>query len=377
MKVLLGTCLGMTAGGVRSHLDSLRHALTLNDIHSELVCADNVSVLWKFEAALRALGSVDRARVELTKMRTGNAGEKARKAISQQNFDLLHTHDVHLANWATRLPIPTVLTVHGPASREALMLKKGTPAYLRYLRKVERQAYESARSIIAVDDGQKEIIVSDYQICPRKVTVIQNAVDTDFFMPIRCKSVGHPFLFVPRRLVPKNGVQVAVKAFRLIADMDVELWIGGDGPERPYLEKLVGELDLTSKVRFLGVVDRNEIVRLMNSCRGVIIPSTPVKGVIEATSIAALEGMSMAKPVFASNVGGLGDIVRNDDTGFLVEAGDDMALGNLLRKALMDEERLRTVGKKAREHVVRNHSLKVWIEQVLGVYRDALQPQGT
>lgn len=374
MRVLIGTALGMGAGGVRSHIESLRHALFTKGIHTELVYPDSVTTWWKGIAALRALGSVDRARVELTKIRTNNVGKKARKAISEGNFDLIHTHDILLANWAAKLSIPVVLTVHGPLSREAVMLNKGTPAYFSYLKEMEQRAYRFARAIIAVDTGQKEIIISDYHVPPEKVSVIHNAVDTDLFAPQPPQEGGHkPFLFVPRRLVPKNGVHVAVEAFHFIEDLEVELWIAGDGSERLYLEKLVAELNLTSKVRFLGSVDRNDIVNLMNASIGIIVPSVPVEGVVEATSIAALEGMSMGKPVFASNIGGLAEIIKNNETGFLFEAGDAKALGMLLRHALIDTEWSRDIGRKAREYVIANHNLEVWIQQVIGVYRDALR----
>lgn len=254
------------------------------------------------------------------------------------------------------------------------MLNKGTPAYFSYLKEMEQRAYRFARAIIAVDTGQKEIIISDYHVPPEKVSVIHNAVDTDLFAPQPPQEEGHkPFLFVPRRLVPKNGVHVAVEAFHFIEDLEVELWIAGDGSERLYLEKLVAELNLTSKVRFLGSVDRNDIVNLMNASIGIIVPSVPVEGVVEATSIAALEGMSMGKPVFASNIGGLAEIIKNNETGFLFEAGDAKALGMLLRHALIDTEWSRDIGRKAREYVIVNHNLEVWIQQVIGVYRDALR----
>ncbi|MGI6605102.1 MAG: hypothetical protein ACOX2S_08755 [bacterium] len=79
MRVLIGTALGMGAGGVRSHIESLRHALFTKGIHTELVYPDSVTTWWKGIAALRALGSVDRARVELTKIRTNNVGKKRGK----------------------------------------------------------------------------------------------------------------------------------------------------------------------------------------------------------------------------------------------------------------------------------------------------------
>lgn len=370
MKVLIGTALGMGAGGVRTHIESLKHALSSKGIYTELVYPDCVKSWWKIAAALRALGSIDRARVELTKIRTNNVWMKVQDAIKREKFDLIHTHDVLLASWVElKLQMPVVLTVHGPLSREAIMLGKGSPTYLDYLKEIEQQAYRSVNAIIAVDSGQKDIIVSDYNIPPEKICVIHNAVDTDMFAPRSIKKTDEtPFFLVPRRLVPKNGVRVAIEAFQFLRDTKVELWIAGDGPERAGLEKLVAENNLREKVRFLGSVDKKDMVFLMNASIGIIIPSVPVEGVIEATSIAALEGMSVGKPVFASNIGGLAEIIRDGDTGLLFEAGNYKALGILLRRALIDKESMESIGRNARQYVVNNYSLEVWVQKILRVY---------
>lgn len=124
---------------------------------------------------------------------------------------------------------------------------------------------------------------------------------------------------------------------------------------------------------FLGAVERAEILRLMNECLGIIIPSVPFCGVVEATSIAALEGMSVGKPVFASNIGGLAELIEEGLTGFLFPAGDAEALAALLRLAVQDGKKCEAVGKSAREYVLKNHSLEVWVEKVMEVYRHTLQ----
>lgn len=111
-------------------------------------------------------------------------------------------------------------------------------------------------------------------------------------------------------MVPKNGVHIAIEAMKYVKAR-VQLWIAGDGEERKNLERLVSTLGLEEKVKFLGFVDSKEMVSLMNQTRGIIIPSIPVSGVIEASSISALEGMSVGKPIIASNIGGLQEIIKD------------------------------------------------------------------
>lgn len=373
MKILIGTTFDMkAAGGLQSHIFFLKQALTAQQIDSELIFPNNSTYWRKIITTLFFLGNIDRARIEFTKIKTNNLRKLIEKITSKQSIDLIHTHDVVLAESISNLTIPVVLTVHGPITKEALMSNNNAPIYLNYLRGIEQQAYHRAQAIIAVDTGQKEIMVSDYNVPPEKISVIYNAVDTSLFAPHYHKKTKQYFL-VPRRLVPKNGVSVAIKALRCIEDIKTELWIAGDGPEHVTLKRLAEGLNLTSRVRFLGSVNRQNMVRLINESIGVIIPSVPVSGVIEATSIAALEGMSMAKPVFASNIGGLIEIIKNGETGILFKAGDANALGAALCYALKNKESIENIGKKARDYVIANHSLEVWIKQILGVYQSVLR----
>lgn len=375
MKSLVGTSFNMGVGGVQTHIEFLKNTLSAKGIYVELVYSDVIPSWRKMAVVLRSMGNIDRARAELTKIRTNNAWKKMEGAIKKEKFDLIHAHDVLLANCAVlNSQIPVVLTVHGPLSKEIIMAGNGSPAYLKYLQNIEKQAYECVSSIISVDSGQKEIIVQDYHILPEKIDVIYNAVDTDMFAPkFSDKTDAPPFFLVPRRLVAKNGVNIAIKAFRSFIGSDAELWIAGDGPERKNLNKLVKDLNLSKHVRFLGSMDRETMVSLMNSSIGIIIPSVPVAGVIEATSLAALEGMSVAKPVFASNIGGLAEIIKHNETGFLFESGDDKALAILLDMAINNNDIIKNIGINARQYVVSNHSLGTWAQKIIEVYKSMIK----
>jgi glycosyltransferase involved in cell wall biosynthesis len=116
----------------------------------------------------------------------------------------------------------------------------------------------------------------------------------------------------------------------------------------------------------------------MSGALGIIVPSVPVEGVVEATSIAALEGMSTGKPVFASAIGGLAEIIRHGETGYLFPAGDSAALAALLEEALTDgRERMGEVGCRARAYVLEHHSLAVWFARVATVYREVVGDAGS
>lgn len=377
MRVLMGTNWSLTqAGGVPSHLGMLTRGLTARGIQNAVVNPDDrfQTPLWKAYALLVAGGSSDGGRVKIARMRPNDIRRQAGRLIARDRYDLVHAHDALFGRVALEFGLPVVMTIHGPLSKEVLMFAgKANPQHVEFLRQSEHLAYAGAKALIAVDTGQGEIARAEFGVPATKVRVIPNAVDTTLFAPHSEESGGAPFFLVPRRLVKKNGVSVAIEALSRLKGEHVELWVAGEGPERARLADLARRRGLAGQVRFLGSVDQAAMARLVSQSLGVIVPSIPVDGVVEATSIAALEGMAAAKPVFASNLGGLSEVIQHGETGLLFEAGDHQALGTLLLEALTgDRERLVQVGRKARSHVERYHGVEAWTGEIIKVYEDVL-----
>lgn len=378
MKVLITTNWTMRAvGGVPSHIADLTWALAQAGYAYGFVNPDERfhSPFWKGAALLKGRG-VDAGRVVLTRLRLANLKVKLYRLLAQERFDLIHAHDAFAAVAAVDLGLPVVLTVHGPLSKEIRMLMGNrSPLYLRLARECERAAYARSGRIIAVDSGQRDIIVNEYGVNSDQVRVIPNAVNTELFLPCQAQPAAVRYFLVPRRLVRKNGVEVAVRAMAYLEDPDVELWIVGEGPEEPRLRFLTRKLGIEKRVRFLGSVrDRRRMAHMMSQAQGVIVPSIPVEGVVEATSIAALEAMSCGVPVFASCIGGLVEIIKDLETGFLFEAGSFESLAALLNESLRADraEATRRVGRAARAHIQERYSLPGWLERVLAVYQEAV-----
>lgn len=382
MNIILGTHWTLReVGGVQSHLNNLSRIMTKKGYRYVLVYPSDrfLSKWWKVYYALKHLGNTDRGRIDLALRRMADTRLKLEYFLRKDNFHLIHAHDVFFMYASTQLlqeksyTKPKVLTVHGPLWHEVRMLMGDrSPRFAAFVREVEEKAYAAADAIIAVDSNLRRTLVEEYGVPYAKVWVIHNGVDTDWFTPGNGYKTPNPSFLVPRRLVPKNGVPVAVEAFRQIAQPGAELWIAGDGPQRPIIEGLIQRYKLQGRVRLLGSVGAEVVRELMRKAWGVIIPSVPTEGVIEATSIAALEAMSVAKPVFASAIGGLKEIIQHGETGFLFPAGDADALASLLEGAIKQPETLSQIGEKARTYVLQHHSLPIWFEHIQAVYKEVL-----
>lgn len=198
------------------------------------------------------------------------------------------------------------------------------------------------------------------------VEVVVNGVETETFKPTPSSAPipsGRKRLIVPRRLVPKNGVEFLVRAMPLIvAQADVDAILIGDGPERTKLEALATDLGVGEHVQFLGMRPHEEMPGLLSSGDLAVFPS-----LMEATSVGALESMACGLPVAASEVGGLPEIV-DDSVGGLFPAGDPEALARQVL-ALLANPGLSERGTAARERVVKRWSNDRLVERHLELYR--------
>jgi glycosyltransferase involved in cell wall biosynthesis len=129
------------------------------------------------------------------------------------------------------------------------------------------------------------------------------------------------------RLTEVKGVDVLLRA--MSCETSARLVIAGDGNQRSCLEALACELALDAT--FLGQVDARERNRLLAECEAVVIPSRVLScGRTEGAPVVCLEAMAAGRPVIASRVGGLAEIIVDGQNGLLFEAGDESALGKKL-----------------------------------------------
>ena len=331
-------------GGLSTHFQLLEDTLVQNGAASGAVTGNDLDhgLAQRLRLGISRLAGADIARAEILDATLQRLSAKVEHRLLRGDApDLIHCHDplasvaAHLAVGHTAISIPVIQTVHGPWSREALM-GGAVPcgAQVSYIRRLEECAFATTAHLIAVDRGQAEILATDFQVPPERITVVPNGIDTVTTaalseMPPQVV-VREPYFVVPRRLVKKNGVEVAIGAIGRLPSPTV-LAVAGGGPLQPQLERTAAALGVLPRVRFFGNVSPAVLMPLMRGALGVVIPSVPVNGVVEATSLAALEGMACGTPILVSDIGGLREIVCRAAVGFLFPAGDHAALASTMR----------------------------------------------
>ena len=159
-----------------------------------------------------------------------------------------------------------------------------------------------------------------------------------------------PSILAAGRLTEAKGFDVLVKAMPVVrrARPDVSLVVAGNGPCHEHLADLAHTLGVDGCVRFTGWVPSAEIVDLIDQATVVAVPSRWD----EPFGLVALEAMQMARPVVASQVGGLPELVTHERTGRLVPPGDADALAEALRVVLSDRETASAMGRQG-QHAAR------------------------
>lgn len=198
-------------------------------------------------------------------------------------------------------------------------------------------------------------------------TVIYAGVETGASPPEQARSTGPLKLGVLARLVPLKNVAGLINAAAQLAKMGVEvqLEIAGSGPSELSLQRLVTSLGVADIVHFLGW--RMDVDWLISSWDVLVIPSLE-----EGLPLSALEAMAAARPVVASRVGGLAELVIDGVTGILVPPGDTESLVRCIAELAQDRQRLALMGDEGWKRVHSLFSAARMAQQTTQLYDELL-----
>lgn len=247
--------------------------------------------------------------------------------------------------------VPVVCHFHGPWSREGWSEDAGRSRWYRpmaasrYAVKalVERLVYRRCGRVIVLSDGFARLASDAYGIPRDRIVVIPGGVSLERFRPTgdardvrrRLGLPGdRPLLLTVRRLVRRMGLDRLLAAMSLVVRRvpDALLLIGGEGPLRGSLERLVEDLGLTASVRFLGRVPDDLLTAHLGVADVVVAPATELEGF----GMATLEALACGTPVVGTPVGATRELLSGLEPRLLCESATAEALATTLADALRD-----------------------------------------
>jgi glycosyltransferase involved in cell wall biosynthesis len=197
--------------------------------------------------------------------------------------------------------------------------------------------------------------------------IIYNGVDS-FAFKVNRNLLKKRVITIVASLKDFKGHIYLLKAIRRVLEEmpDLELWIVGDGPLRPDLEKSAEALGIGDSVFFLGRKDNI----------GDILGETSVfalSSLREGLPVALVEALASGLPVIGTNAGGIPEVIKDKENGFVVLAGEERALSKAILDIFNNPEKLEKMGLRSRELFEQYFSLNIMINKLDVLYQNLLK----
>jgi glycosyltransferase involved in cell wall biosynthesis len=299
------------------------------------------------------------------------AFRELKRLIRAERPDILHLNSSKagaLGALAGRLAgVPRIVfTAHGWPHRERRGLLMGL-----FVRLSSWLTILLAHQVIAVS-------ACDYRTAPvlasrKKITIVRNGIVPFPLSPriaarqaliarAPCLQATVPWLLMLAELHTNKGIDIAITALSQLTDFpEAALVVLGEGEEREALDRQAKELGVADRVALIGFVE--DARSYLSAADVFLMPSRK-----EGFPMALLEAGSAGVPVVASDVGGIPEIIRSDETGLLIPSGDPAALASALDELLSDSPRAASFGTELQRNVRSVFSEDAMVEQTAAAY---------
>lgn len=268
--------------------------------------------------------------------------------------------------WLRQHPAKIAHVHHGGLTVRALCRMAGAGAIVQHMHgrilepsgaSISQMGFRGVDAIIACSQAVAECLPG------RHTEVIYAGMETGSHLPAPAALIGPLRLGVLARLIPLKNIESLIHAVARLAGMGIEVQaeVAGSGPSESALRDLAASHGVAERVRFLGW--QAGVDRLLASWDLLVIPSLE-----EGFPLSVLEAMAAARPVVASRVGGLPELVVDGVTGKLIPPGDDEALVQCLAELAGDRQRLALMGVEGWNRVRSHFSAELMARRTTQLY---------
>ncbi len=284
--------------------------------------------------------------------------------LRRQKPDMVHLHFPYpvaeVSQWLFNRKIPYVITYHSDIVKQQSILRFYNPILRRVLRNAAR-----------VMPTSKNYMLSSRYLRPilHSCTPAPLGIDPTPYLSEQStvNSQQLTVLFLGRHRYYK-GVDVLLRAF--VDVPNAKLIIGGDGPERQKWEALKAELNLGTRVTFLGSIPEEQKAALYQRADLFVLPAV---NRAEAFGIVLLEAMASGLPCITSELGtGTSFVVQHDDTGIVVPPSQPAALATAINRLSQNPALGRAMGNRGRQRVLDEFTIERMVGRIERVYQEVL-----
>lgn len=286
-----------------------------------------------------------------------------RRLIQREEYDIVHFHTKRahaLALWLLR---PHARARYVVTRRMDYPVARNWYQYCLYNRRVD--------GVVAISGKIADLLLSA-GVKREKIRIIHSGIEpTDYLrLPQAKRNSNLPVLGTVATLEERKGHRFLLEAAALLKrqGLRANYYFAGEGGEKGPLQKMAAELGIQDEVVFMGFVA--DIPGFLSGIDIFVLPS-----VYEGLGVAILEAMAAGKPVIATRVGGIPELIENQVTGFLVPPKDPSALADAISQLLSDKELARRVAERAREQVRLHFTVEEMAKRNEDYYYELLRAQ--
>ncbi len=376
----------LNMGGPALHVAYLTEGLAERGYDTTLVAGSLArgedSMAFVAEARGVEVVKIDELHREISPLRDLVAVFRLARLIRAERPQILHTHTAkagaigRLAAIVAGKDAPPIVvhTFHGHVLHGYF-----DPFRTRVFRLLERFLARTSTALIAVSPQVRDDLVSLHVAPAEKFTVVRLGIELDERVAIdeAMRAEARRVMGIPPerfavgwvgRMTGVKRTEDVVRAFAALRARGVDacLCIVGDGPDREQVEHRAHELGVIRDCLFLGY--QEDVARFF-----AVFDAFVLSSVNEGTPVVAIEALAAARPVVATRVGGVPDVVTDGVDGFLVEPGDVEALAERLERLARDPKLRTAMGEAGRTRVLPRYAVARLIDDIDRLYRSLLE----
>lgn len=280
--------------------------------------------------------------------------------LRQERPEIVHTHLFGGDTWgraaAILARVPIIVSTEHNTNLDEGWAKRKVKKFLSFFTK----------KIVAVSEAVRDYSITRDRIKARKMMVVLNGIDIEKFSVAAKEQFNDPpVIGVIGRLDEQKGHKYLFETLNLIKTIPWILWVVGDGSLKNNLELLAKDLNLRERIIFLGA--RRNIPEILSQIDIFVLPS-----LWEGLGLAVLEAAAAGKPIVASRVGGIPEIIKDGETGILVLPKNVKSLADGLEHVLLGVSEAKEMGERARRMVREKFSAEKMAESYGKLYDELL-----
>jgi glycosyltransferase involved in cell wall biosynthesis len=266
---------------------------------------------------------------------------------------------------------PLVIKLHTPETLAFKLDHAAKTLDYKLIKLLEEFWINRAWQIIGLSKEVIDLTEQHFRAKFKQVPLIPNPLDIDLFKPSLEPDNSELDILYVGRLEFRKGVHTLIRSMAYVQQYLPETkltFIGADCGMKGYLLNKASQLKYPENILFVDQLPRDKLIEYYQKSTICVIPS-----IWENYPYVCLEAMACEKPIIASDIGGIKDMIINGHNGILVPPGSSKSLGEAIVNLLKDRHLRKKLGVNARESIEQNYTSEKIVQKTLNIYRSLLE----